>query len=244
MTMAETAGPLPSIVELAKVDVLIARLAVQKRNLQAELVKRAEGIKAVEAKRASKKKLFDEKRIRYEREEKSIRAEREKLSDRRRALVSLSSYKAQQAGEREVEYASKQLSAHEDAILNLLKDAEILEKDYNELASTVEGLTNEFTVFEPDSKKTLEEIDTKLAELVGERDGFVKAVNHPPSLSIYTRVKERYPMDPVVSVHKNEQCSGCHMKTGPQVIVQVSRGELVRCPGCARILTLEAKAAE
>lgn len=237
--MAETAGPLPSIVELAKIDVAIARITAQKKNLQTEIQKRSETLKAIEAKHISKKKLCEEKKIRYEREEKLIRGEREKLSDRRRALVSLSSYKLQQAAEREVEYASKQLSAHEDAILNLLKEAEILEKEFTELHASYEGLTTEYAAFEPEAKASLEDLDKQLVDLTAERQVAAKNVPNPQALQMYNRSKERYPLDPVVAVHKNAQCAGCHMKLGPQVLVSVSRGEIVRCPGCARVMVLE-----
>jgi len=236
--MTDQAGGLDKLIELSKVDVLLAQITLEKRKIDAELHARREAVKAQDQKREAKLRIVEERRVRYNREEKLVTGEKEKLVDRRKALTTLGSYKLQQAASKEIDYASKQLSTREEATLTLLQELSVLEKELQELEGVVLAIKGELEAFEKDAAHTLGSLAERATEYVGQRPALAAAVTQSQVLVHYDRVRHRYPLDPIVAVSEAQSCTGCRMKVGPQVFVQISRGEIVKCPGCGRLLKL------
>ncbi len=241
MTDAAKPSVLAALIELGRVDVQIALLNAQKKSLEAERVKRKQALDAQAMKRGARAKLLDEKKLLNTREEKAIKVERDRINDRRRALSTLNNYKLQQAAEREIDFVSKQVGQREELLLQLMREIEILEKDMAEIDAVTKGLHEEGAAFERDAVETLQGIEAKLQDYTAERTTHAQAIGAGTVLTTYNRIKDRFPSNPVVDVLNRDSCAGCHMKLGPQVVVQISRGDVVKCPGCSRFLKLPAE---
>lgn len=242
MSGTQTPPPvLPLIIEISKIDVQIAGLQAQLKGIENERVARTQVINSLELKRSARVKVVTEKRALSSREEKGIKLERERINDRRRALGTLNNYKLQQAAEKEIDYVSKQVGQREELLLGLLREIDALDKDIQEVESSMKGLTDELAAFEQSASETVQGVQARLQELQAERTKQAQAVGNNQILTLYSRTAAKFPSNPVVDVVNRENCAGCHMKLGPQVVVQISRGDVVKCIGCGRILKLPAE---
>jgi predicted nucleic acid-binding Zn-ribbon protein len=241
--MAETQSVpvLPLLIQLSKLDSRIAILQVQLKQIDAEHKARSQAMATVMQKREARGRLLADKKALVAREEKGVKLERDKINDRRRALSTLNNYKLQQAAEREIDYVSKQIGQREDLLLGLMREVEVLEKELVDVDTSLQGMQDELAVFENTSGENVADYTAQLATLQGERTQQAQAVGNPQVLTLYNRIVSRFPTDPIVDVVNRASCAGCFMKVGPQVPVQISRGDVVKCPGCGRILKLPAE---
>jgi predicted nucleic acid-binding Zn-ribbon protein len=242
MSATPTPPPvLPLIIEISKLDVQIAGLQAQLKGIDNEKVARTQAIAALELRRSARVKVVTDKKSLSSREEKGIKVERERINDRRRALGTLNNYKLQQAAEKEIDYVSKQVGQREELLLGLLREIDVLDKDIQEVESSMKGLKDELAAFEQSASETVQGVQARLVELQAERASQAQAVGNNQILTLYSRVAAKFPSNPVVEVINRENCAGCHMKLGPQVVVQIARGDVVKCIGCGRILKLPAE---
>jgi predicted nucleic acid-binding Zn-ribbon protein len=241
MSDVPTPPALPIIIQLSKLDVQIATLSAQKKKLESDLGGRKQVLASHEAKKAAREKVLGEKKTLCAKEEKSVKAERDKINERRAALNTLNNYKLQQAAEREIDYTAKQIGQREDLLLGLMREVETLEKEVADATVVINGLNDEFVAFHKESSETIKGLDDQLAGLTKERAEHASQLTGQSVLLVYNRIRDRFPSNPVVEVANRDSCSGCFMKLGPQVVVQVSRQDVVKCPGCGRILRLAAE---
>jgi uncharacterized protein len=241
MSNAQAPATLPIIIQLSKLDVQIATLSAQKKKLETELAQRKQVISGHAAKRAAREKVLGEKKALCSKEEKSVKVERDRINERRAALNTLNNYKLQQAAEREIDYVAKQIGQREDLLLGLMREIETLEKEVGDVAGIIQGLEGEYSALEKESGETIKGLDEQLASLNKERTEHASHLTGQPILLAYNRIRDRFPSNPVVEVVNKDSCAGCFMKLGPQVVVQVSRQDVVKCPGCGRILRLSAE---
>lgn len=238
MSNAQAPATLPIIIQLSKLDVQIATLSAQKKKLETELASRKQVISGHETKRAAREKVLGEKKALCSKEEKSVKVERDRINERRAALNTLNNYKLQQAAEREIDYVAKQIGQREDLLLGLMREIENLEKEVSDVTAVIEGLAGEYAALEKESSETIKGLDEQLSSLNKERTEQASHLTGQPILLAYNRIRDRFPSNPVVEVMNKDSCAGCFMKLGPQVVVQVSRQDVVKCPGCGRILRL------
>lgn len=241
--MADTQGPpvLPVVIDLSKIDVQIANLSAQKKKLESDVVARKTVITGHESKKAARVKILAEKSALCSKEEKSVKQERERINERRAALNTLNNYKLQQAAEREIDFVAKQIGQREDLLLGLMREIENLEKEIKDMDGVIQGLMGELAALEKESTETITTLNAQLDELNRARGEKAGLLAGNPVLAVYNRIRDRFPSNPVVDVLNRDSCAGCFMKLGPQVTVQVSRGDVVKCPGCGRILRLAAE---
>lgn len=243
--MADTQTPppvLPLIVEISKLDVQIAGLQAQLTQIDNERKTRTQAISALQLRKDARAKVLADKKALSSREEKGIKVERDRINDRRRALSTLNNYKLQQAAEREIDFVSKQVGQREELLLGLMREIDVLEKDVAEAESGLAGLHQELAAFEASSGETVQGVQARIQELQAERSKQAQLVGNNQLLVIYSRIAAKFPSNPVVDIVNRESCSGCHVKLGPQVTVQIARGDVVKCIGCGRILKLPAEA--
>ena len=221
---------------LAAIDANLARLNIERKKIELDLkTSTAEAAKALQECGPAEKHL-SERRLRYQKEERAIRDESERLKDRRKSLTSLGTYKLQQAAEREIEAAAHQLKAREDLLLNMLEELEAVEKKYNDLKTRSQELQKRATDLRAEAQDMVAANDARSQDELKARDSVVATLEKEP-LSIYQRVRERYPSDPMVPLKSGNSCSACFMQLGPQVLVLFARGEtLVKCAGCGRLV--------
>jgi predicted nucleic acid-binding Zn-ribbon protein len=238
--MSESAptAVLPLLVELSKLDGRIAIQQAKLKQLEAERITRAQAIAALQSKRDARGKIAADKKALSAREEKGIKLERDKINERRRALSTLNNYKLQQAAEREIDFVSKQIGQREDLLLGLLREIDVLDKEVQDADTVLQGMRDELTAFEKTAGEEIAAIQEDLRGLQADRTKQAQLVGNTQILTVYGRIVARFPSDPIVDVVNRDSCAGCFMKVGPQVPVQISRGDVVKCPGCGRILKL------
>ncbi len=241
--MSDASAPvaLPIIIQLSKLDVQIATLSAQKKKLESDLEGRKQGITSHETKKTAREKVLEDKKALCVKEEKSVKAERDKINERRSALNTLNNYKLQQAAEREIDYTAKQIGQREDLLLGLMREIEALEKEVTDMTGVINGLNDEYAALHKESSETMKGLEEQLAGLNKERAEQASQLAGQSVLIAYNRIRDRFPSNPVVEVANRDSCAGCFMKLGPQVIVQVSRQDVIKCPGCGRILRLAAE---
>ena len=238
MTETPSTPVLPALIELSKVDIKIAILTAEQKRMEGDLNARRQAISALTAKRDAKGKVLAEKRALVAREEKSAKAERDKLNERRKALSTLGSYKLQQAAEREILFVGKEIGKREDMLLGIMREVEILEKETADADSVISGLRGELDAAQTEADIALRSIAEQVEEAQKVRVEKATVIGPGATLTAYNRVRDRYPSDPVVPLVNRESCGGCYVKVGPQVVVQLSRGDVVKCQGCGRFFRL------
>jgi predicted nucleic acid-binding Zn-ribbon protein len=240
--MADNSTPptLNQIIELSKIDVLIAGLEAQRKKIESDVAGRRQAIVGYEDMRAARGKLLESKKALVGREEAAIKHERERINERRRSLAAMNDYKVQQAAEREIEFVSKQVGQREEVLLGVMREVEVLERDIANATASITNLSSELGAFETDSAAVLSSITERLSQYNQQRSEIIGSVGPGNAVIVsYNRVRTRYPMDPIAPLLNRDSCGGCHMKVGPQLLVHVSRGDVVKCPGCSRILRLD-----
>lgn len=241
MSDSQAPAVLPVIIQLSKLDVQIATLSAQKKKLETELANRKQVIAGHETKKAAREKVLSEKKALCAKEEKSVKLERDRINERRAALNTLNNYKLQQAAEREIDFVAKQIGQREDLLLGLMREIETIEKEVADIEGIIKGLGDEYAALDKESSETIKTLDEQLGGLNKERAENAAVLAGQTILTAYNRIRDRFPSNPVVEVLNRDSCSGCFMKLGPQVVVQVSRQDVVKCPGCGRILRLAAE---
>lgn len=232
------------LIVLGRLDGSLSQVRAEKKKLELEFTKMRESFLAQENDLALKKKHVEEKRTRYGREERLLRDERDKLVGRRKTLETLGSFKLQQAAQREIEHASRQLDVHEDGLIKLIEEIERLDAVVGQSQEQYDKSAGDYKAKAREINEALHRLDEREELLITERVQAVSAVD-TSFLKIYERIKDRYPGDPLASISSGNTCSGCFMQIGPQILVQVARGqELIKCPGCGRILHIESSKEE
>lgn len=229
-----------NILTLSKVDSSIARNVADSRKLELELDKKTTELKELSFKLTQSEHNFKSLKQKYTKEEKLLQEEQDKLVNRRKALSTLGSSKAMQAGTREIEAAQKQLSMREEHLIESMIEVDDAEKEFNQIEEQISALNEEVLSLKKDIDAQLATYAERIKEKEKERAGLVSDVE-PDILNKYGVIHQKYPIDPVVPI-QDKLCGGCYVKLTPQIYVRISRGEFVQCPGCARILYLTEEA--
>jgi predicted nucleic acid-binding Zn-ribbon protein len=235
--MNQAPSLLSLLLEIAKIDSNLAHIAAEELRCRKDLSEREVALKKIVATLQSKSQILKEAQVRYQREEKALRDEQVKLMDRRKALASFPNYKLQQAAEREIDSAARETSGREELLLSQLDLIDSLEKETQSLQQKSSSEETELDEAAREFKEMKTGFDERRTRQSQRREALVARVD-PGSYQTYTRVLDKYRMDPLVAL-SGKNCSGCHMQLGPQVLVTLHKQEsLVRCPGCSRIVYL------
>lgn len=227
-----------TLAQLSEVDGRIAGVLAERKRVEEAL--RTKQAEVAELTRVTEDRSIraNERKKLYERGAQYVRVEQQKLIDRRKALSSVGDYKTQMAAEREIEHASKQLGAHEEKLIEVLQQVENFEKDEQQAQEALTAATDACRVLEEDKSETIKSFEERLDRHNAERAELIATIDRAV-LNTYDRVRSKYPVDAVVPV-VDHACGGCFMEIGPQVVVDIGRGQsLVRCRGCGRILYIK-----
>ncbi|MGI6524976.1 MAG: zinc ribbon domain-containing protein [Bdellovibrionota bacterium] len=226
------------LLAISKIDSSLAGIAAQKKGLEVQLKEKKEALNSASFDHGKKLSEFESKRDTYAKEEKRLKEQQQKLVDRRKALITLGSYKLQMAAEREIEASAKQLGAQEDLLLKGLESLSELESAANAAQEFYNTVKKDFDEFTKECRATLENMKKRTAEYATEKAALIPDIE-ARDLETYNRIAQRYPMDPIVPL-KQLSCGGCCLELGPQAMVELSRANsLVRCRACGRILYME-----
>lgn len=236
--MESSENLLSNLVLISQIDAAMARMAAERKRLENEAAALKAKLRSGEGDRQSREKALKDKKIRLQREEKSLKEEQEKLIARRKALTTFSNYKLQQAAEREIEHASRQLRIREEALLSAMEESDKLEQECLGLQESCRALGAALSALLEESRETFSSFEERGADYRQKRAALAAQVEER-TLALYERISERHPCDAVVAV-KNHACTGCFIQVAPQLLVQIAQGNaVVKCRGCGRILYLE-----
>jgi len=228
------------LVQLSKIDIALGKLIAERREAERGLSDKLAIHKKITDEIKKEEKGLALVKAEYTREETDLKYQQQKITDRRKALMNLPGAKAQTAGAREIDGASKQLLQREEALLELLEKMEQFEKKLSTLRERESALLTEITDIQAGIDEHLKKIAEQQKEQEAERKELTDKIS-PDFLTRYQTVLRKYTLDPVVSISSNT-CTGCYINLVPQVALKVAttRGP-IQCPGCSRILFLENK---
>jgi len=135
----------------------------------------------------------------------------------------------------EIETCRTEITALEDAQLNLMEQAEVVQREIaaatrqsDEIKKLADGKLQDLNALE-------KSLTAELAELEADREQIKGAVD-PGTLNRYERLLKLKGGNVVVGI-QHGVCGGCHMRFPTQLLVTCQAAkELVTCPNCGRIL--------
>ena len=235
---------LDKLIELQKTDTNLRRLkrsletAEERRaGIEQEFEQHAFSIREIQSKRDS----LHAKRAELE---KQIAENKTYLERADRNLKHAQNSKEYETAMRETDALQKQIAAFETQIVEIMEEAEGVDKELEERAEEINTL---------DGKR-----DAALAEfeaaLAVDKAEFDKESAHratafqtlPTRLaSIYDRLAQRSRDGIAVAEVINGSCSACYMQLRPQVQLNVKKGdEIITCESCTRIMYIAPRESE
>jgi len=152
-------------------------------------------------------------------------------------LAQAKNSKEYMAAQREIEQRREGLASREVEINKLVEALDAKKKLLADRANDVATLRGSIEKDGEAAKARMSEIESKIAELRGERDKLAAEVK-PEVLKRYSSIRLRRGLA-VVSV-RNGTCQGCNMNIPPQLYNVLQRGVSVEtCPSCHRIIYWE-----
>lgn len=241
--MTGIAGLIAALKKVGAVDQKLLQILGERKKLEKEHKAKLDALQKLEKDKLEVSKKLSETKRRYQKEESQLKLERSGLEMRRTALASLANYKLQQAAEREIEHALSELEKAEEAAMEILSESDKLDSLEKSVAEKLAAAEKDLKVFEEEARGHTLNLNERQTRNEEERASLVAAIDKT-TLQTYERIRDKFPDSPVVAV-KSGNCSSCFMAVGPQMGVQLLKGDtLVRCRGCGRILHSEAEKEE
>lgn len=173
-------------------------------------------------------------------EENLLAAEEMTILDRRKQLQSIGGAKAAKIIEREIEIAARSLQTLEERVTKAMEE---VDKSRSRLSMITDASKEieEIIASEKDSNDSqLSEISERIADIKREREAVIREISKMDDriITLYERIRTRYPMDPVAST-KDGSCRSCFRALPNQLFNLILAGNTrIQCPGCSRILVL------
>lgn len=178
---------------------------------------------------------IDKNRRQYERD---LQAAQEQIKKYQGQLYSVKTNKEYDALQAEIQAQKNRISELEDAILQLISDAETEQEALETIRGETESLIERFSEERTTLQSRLSAVDEDVAVKLDERKRMATRVENPV-LKVYDRIRRNLRGMTVVPVKKGA-CSGCFHVIPLQVVMQIRQGrKLVSCESCGRILILE-----
>ena len=178
---------------------------------------------------------IDKDRRQHERE---LQAAQEQVKKYQGQLYNVKTNKEYDALQAEIQAQKNRISELEDAILQLISDAETEQETLETIRGETESLIEQFSEERTALETRLSAVDEDVAVKMDERKRMAMRVENPV-LKVYDRIRRNLRGMTVVPLKKGA-CSGCFHVIPLQVIMQIRQGQrLVSCESCGRILILE-----
>ncbi len=178
---------------------------------------------------------IDKNRRQYERD---LQAAQEQIKKYQGQLYSVKTNKEYDALQAEIQAHKNRISELEDAILQLISDAETEQEALETIRGETESLIERFSEERTTLQSRLSAVDEDVAVKMDERKRMAIRVENQV-LKVYDRIRRNLRGMTVVPVKKGA-CSGCFHVIPLQVVMQIRQGrKLVSCESCGRILILE-----
>ncbi len=170
--------------------------------------------------------------------ERDLQAAQEQVKKYQGQLYSVKTNKEYDALQAEIQAQKNRISELEDAILQMISEAETEQETLETIRGETESLIERFSEERTALESRLSAVDEDVAVKMDERKRMAMRVENPV-LKVYDRIRRNLRGMTVVPLKKGA-CSGCFHIIPLQVIMQIRQGQrLVSCESCGRILIVE-----
>lgn len=170
--------------------------------------------------------------------ERDLQAAQEQVKKYQGQLYSVKTNKEYDALQAEIQAQKNRISELEDAILQLISDAETEQETLETIRGETESLIERFSEERTALESRLSAVDEDVAVKMDERKRMAMRVENQV-LKVYDRIRRNLRGMTVVPIKKGA-CSGCFHVIPLQVVMQIRQGRrLISCESCGRILITE-----
>jgi predicted nucleic acid-binding Zn-ribbon protein len=216
------------------------------RRLQDEIAELPKRVALIEQKLAGTKAQLDKAQAAVKADEASRRKYdtsigdlRGKISKYRDQSLDVKTNEQYKALLHEIQFAEKEITAHEDKILELMVNADARDKEVKAAQAELKAETAEIEREKEQARQRTAEDEKLLAEAKSKRDQLRGGVRED-LLRQYERVS-KFRGSGIAEV-LNHKCMGCQVILRPQIYNDVRSGnDVVSCDSCQRILYLSPK---
>lgn len=167
--------------------------------------------------------------------EDDIKVQEQKISKLRDQMLQAKTNEQYRAFQNEITYCETEIRKAEDRILELMGEAEPLEKNVKLAEAALKEEKIKVDAEKERAAKRTAEDKTFLAEAIEERKTVAATVS-APTLAHYERIRKRY-SGAAVADATDGRCSACQMKLRPQYFQELRHAEKIFfCESCGRIL--------
>lgn len=178
---------------------------------------------------------IEKDRRQYERD---LQTAQEQVKKYQGQLYSVKTNKEYDALQAEIQALKNRISELEDAILQLISDAETEQETLETIRGETDSLIERFSEERTALESRLSAVDEDVAVKMDERKRMAMRVENPV-LKVYDRIRRNLRGMTVVPLKKGA-CSGCFNVIPLQVTMQIRQGRrLISCESCGRILIIE-----
>jgi predicted nucleic acid-binding Zn-ribbon protein len=164
-----------------------------------------------------------------------IKVQEQKISKLRDQMLLAKTNEQYRAFQNEIEFCQKEIRRFEDRIIELMSEAETLDKNVKAAEAALKQ-EKDHVEQEKERARSRTATDQKfLAEVKEERAGLVASID-PKLLQQYERIRKRW-NGVAVAEATDGRCAACQISLRPQYFQDLKKAErLITCESCGRIL--------
>ena len=173
--------------------------------------------------------------------ERDVEASQVQIQKYQGQLLSVKSNKEYDALQHEIQAQKTSVSVHEDTIIELMTEIEVVSEELEQLKAEAERQKERITEDRDALQQQLATVDEDVLVKLDERKRVQMRIEDR-ILKVYDRIRKGRRRDVVVSVKKGA-CGGCFHIIPLQQISEIRRmNRLMTCESCGRILVVESDA--
>jgi len=228
---------IPQLVELQRVDQVIASLRADLETLPKRLREADAKLNGARAAVASAKEAHTQGLTQRKKLELDVEQWKERAKKYRAQSSSVKTNEAYKALQHEISHAEGEVSKAEDRVLEQMIGVEEVERRMKHVEADLREAEQAVSADKKQIEARFAEEKKKLEAAAAERAAIEQKV--PEELrDLYTRIAKKHP-GAAMAEARGEQCRGCGMRVLPhtlQLLKSEADEEVFRCEGCGRIL--------